>query len=706
VNLDSYDYYFNRELSWLAFNERVLDEAFSKSNPLLERLKFLSISGSNLDEFFMIRVAGLKELVSVGYSGRDAAGLSAKEQLDAISKKVHHLVKKQYVCLNKLLLPKLQKEGIRFFSEKDLNSNQYAILNDYFNSTVFPVLTPMAIDQGRPFPQILNKSLNQAVIIENEKKEKLLAIIQVPSVLPRFIRIFDKDDEKNMNFISMEKLIKLFAKKLFTGYKILSIHPFRLTRNSDLSIDEEEASDLLEEIEKSLRQRERGFPVRLEIEKNSSSIISNILFSMLALSNDEVYEINGPIDLSSFMDISTIEGYENLKYKPIFPQQPPEFVGKKSKFDVIKKRDVLLHHPYQSFKSVIEFLDEAAEDPNVLAIKQSLYRVSGNSPVVKSLMKAAENGKQVTVLVELKARFDEENNIQWAKKLEKSGCHVVYGLVGLKTHCKILLVVRKETDGIKRYVHLSTGNYNDKTAKLYTDIGMFTSRESFGADSSALFNVLTGYSQPPEWKKFSVAPGSLRDAFIQHIESEIYNSKENGNGRIICKNNALLDKEIIKALYRASMAGVKIDLIVRGICALRSGVKKLSENITVYSIVGRYLEHSRIYYFENAGNPKIFLSSADWMPRNLDRRVETMFPIEDERLKEEIRDILDLMVADNVKARIQKENGDYVIKKHQGVQSVESQEALAQYYREKNQKHFNDKPEKSKFRSKKNEVDF
>lgn len=686
MNLDSYEYYFNRELSWLEFNERVLDEAFSKSNPLLERLKFLSISGSNLDEFFMIRVAGLKELFSVGYTGRDAAGLTAKEQLDAISKKVHKLVKKQYICLNKLILPKLKKEGIQFLSEADLNNSQYNTLYDYFNSTVFPVLTPMAIDQGRPFPQILNKSLNQAVIIENEKKEKLLAIIQVPSVLPRFIRIFDRENDNTMNFISMEKLIKLFASNLFTGYKILSIHPFRLTRNSDLSIDEEEASDLLEEIEKSLRQRERGFPVRLEIEKNSSSLISNILFSMLDLSDDELYEINGPIDLSSFLDISNLEGYDNLKYKPIFPQQPPEFSGKKSKFDVIKKRDVLLHHPYQSFKPVIEFLDEAAEDPNVLAIKQSLYRVSGNSPIVKSLIKAAENGKQVTVLVELKARFDEENNIQWAKRLEKSGCHVVYGLVGLKTHCKILLVVRKEPDGIKRYVHLSTGNYNDKTAKLYTDIGMFTARESFGADSSALFNVLTGFSQPPEWRKFSVAPGSLRDTFLKQIENEISQAKENDNGRIICKNNALLDKDVIKALYNASMAGVKIDLIVRGICALRSGVKNLSENINVYSIVGRYLEHSRIYYFENGGNPKIFLSSADWMPRNLDRRVETMFPIEDERLKEEIKEVLDLILADNVKARIQKENGDYVIKKHQGIQSIESQEALAEYYNEKNQK--------------------
>src|SRR6056297_3332678 len=704
MNLESYNYYFNRELSWLEFNERVLDEAFSKTNPLLERLKFLSITGSNLDEFFMIRVAGLKELVSVGYTGKDAAGLSAKEQLEAISKKVHNLVKKQYICLNKLLIPKMRKEGICFLNKQDLNEKQYSTLSDYFNSTVFPVLTPMAIDQGRPFPQILNKSLNQAVIIENEKKEKLLAIIQVPSVLPRFIRIFDQDNDPSLNFISMEKIIKLFAKKLFTGYKILSIHPFRLTRNSDLSIDEEEASDLLEEIEKSLRQRERGFPVRLEIEKNSSSLISNILFSMLALNDDELYEINGPIDLSSFMDISTIENYEDLKYKQIFPQHPPEFKAEKSKFDVIKKRDVLLHHPYQSFKPVIEFLEEAAEDPNVLAIKQSLYRVSGNSPIVRTLIKAAENGKQVTVLVELKARFDEENNIQWAKRLEKSGCHVVYGLVGLKTHCKILLVVRKELDGIKRYVHLATGNYNDKTAKLYTDIGMFTSRESFGADSSALFNVLTGYSQPPEWKKFYVAPVGLRDAFIKHIENEIEYSKQNGSGRIICKNNALLDKEIIKALYRASMAGVKIDLIVRGICALRSGIKRLSENITVYSVVGRYLEHSRIYYFENDGNPKIFLSSADWMPRNLDRRVEAMFPIEDNRLKEEIKDVLDLIISDNVKARIQKENGDYCIKKHQGKPSVESQEALALYYHEKNKNNIPDKLEKSMFHSKKTKI--
>jgi len=676
LDLNNPNFYYNRELSWLCFNDRVLDEAFSKSNPLLERLKFLSITSSNLDEFFMIRVAGLKEQVSVGYKGTDAAGLTAGDQLEAIAKKVHLMVSKQYNCLNKSLLPKLRKEGIFFLKEKELSPVQRKKLDDYYNSIVYPVLTPMAIDQGRPFPQIPNKSLNQAVIVENEKRERLLAIVQVPRVLPRFVKL---PNEENLSFIAMEEIIRIYAPTLFKGHRVISIHPFRLTRNADLSIDEEDAVDLLREIEKSLRQRERGFPVRLEVEKNSVSQIKEILYSMLDLTDKELYEINGPIDLSAFMSVATMDGYDELKYKPFYPQPVPDFQSKDSVMEVIRNKDVLFHHPYQSFEHVIDFLYEAADDPAVLAIKQSLYRVSGNSPIIKGLIRAAENGKHVTVLVELKARFDEENNIQWAKKLEKAGCHVVYGLVGLKTHSKILLVVRQEDAGIRRYVHLSTGNYNDKTAKLYTDIGMMTSRESFGADASALFNVLTGYSQPPEWRKYSVAPIGIRETFIHWIKNEIEHVKNGREGRIIAKNNALLDKEIIQALYEASMAGVKIDLVIRSICALRSGVKGLSENINVYSIVGRYLEHSRIYYFQNGGTPKIFLSSADWMPRNLDRRVETLFPVEDEYLKEDIKEILNIILSDNKKARIQMPNGDYRLKKHRGKVTVESQEELAKW---------------------------
>ncbi len=683
MDLDNPNYYYNRELSWLCFNDRVLDEAFSKSNPLLERLKFLSITSSNLDEFFMIRVAGLKEQVSVGYKGTDAAGLTAGDQLDEIAKKVHKMVSKQYNCLNKSLLPKLRKEGVFFLKEKELSPVQRRKLDDYYNSIVYPVLTPMAIDQGRPFPQIPNKSLNQAVIVENEKKERLLAIVQVPRVLPRFVKL---PNEETLSFIAMEEIIRIYAPTLFKGHHVISIHPFRLTRNADLSIDEEDAVDLLREIEKSLRQRERGFPVRLEVEKNSVSQIKEILYSMLDLTDKELYEINGPIDLSAFMSVATMDGYDELKYKPFYPQPVPDFQSKENVMEVIRNKDVLLHHPYQSFEHVIDFLYEAADDPAVLAIKQSLYRVSGNSPIVKGLIRAAENGKHVTVLVELKARFDEENNIQWAKKLEKAGCHVVYGLVGLKTHSKILLVVRQEEVGIRRYVHLSTGNYNDKTAKLYTDIGMMTSRESFGADASALFNVLTGYSQPPEWRKYSVAPIGIRETFIHWIKNEIEHVKNGREGRIIVKNNALLDKEIIKALYEASIAGVKIDLVIRSICALRSGVKGLSENIKVYSIVGRYLEHSRIYYFQNGGNPKIFLSSADWMPRNLDRRVETLFPVEDERLKGDIKEILDIILSDNKKARIQMPNGEYRLKKHRGKVTVESQEELAKWAVRKSKK--------------------
>jgi polyphosphate kinase len=690
VNLDNPKYYLNRELSWIEFNDRVLDEAISKANPLLERLKFLSITGSNFDEFFMIRVAGLKEQMNIGYDKTDAAGMTAEEQLNAISEKVHRMVEKQYNCLNKSILPKLKSEGITFLDENELTKPQIDFLNGYFKTTVFPVLTPMAIDQGRPFPQILNKSLNQAVILENEKKEAMLAIVQVPSVLPRFVRLADENEELSL-FISMEKIIKLNIEKLFRGHKIISVSPFRLTRNADLSIDEEDAGDLLEEIEKSLRQREKGFPVRLELEKSATSQTKEILFKMLEISEDEVYEVNGPIDLSAFMKIATMDGYDELKYEKFYPQPVIEFKEGKSTFSTIKKRDIFLHHPYQSFEPVLRFLEEAAEDPKVLAIKQSLYRVSGNSPIVKSLIKAAENGKQVTVLVELKARFDEENNIQWARKLEMAGCHVVYGLVGLKTHCKILLVVRQEDDGIKRYVHLSTGNYNDKTAKLYTDTAMFTSKESYGADASALFNVLTGYSKPPEWKKFSVAPIGMRDTFIHYIENEIEHVNQGREGRIIVKNNSLLDQDIIKALYKASQTGVKIDLIVRGICALRSGVEGLSENINVYSIVGKYLEHSRIYYYENGGNPKIFMSSADWMPRNLDRRVETLFPVEETKIKEEIKEVLEIILTDNTKLRIQKSNGDYELKKHQGIPSLDSQSALSEFYSEK----LNEKTEKS-----------
>jgi len=702
VNLDNPKYYINRELSWIEFNDRVLDEAISKSNPLLERLKFLSITGSNLDEFFMIRVAGLKEQVNIGYQKTDAAGMTAKEQLGAISSKVHKMVEKQYNCLNKSLFPKLKNEGIIFLEEDELTRTQKEFLNEYFTTTVFPVLTPMAIDQGRPFPQILNKSLNQAVILENEKKETMLAIVQVPSVLPRFVKLEDGTDE-NCLFIPLEKIIKMYIEKLFRGYKIISVNPFRLTRNADLSIDEEDAGDLLEEIEKSLRQREKGFPVRLELEKSASKLTREILFKMLNLSENELYEIDGPIDLSAFMKIATAKGFEHLKYEKFFPQPVSVFNEGKSSFEIIKKRDIFLHHPYQSFEPVLKFLEEAAEDPKVLAIKQSLYRVSGNSPIVKSLIKAAENGKQVTVLVELKARFDEENNIQWARKLEMAGCHVIYGLVGLKTHCKILLVVRQEEEGIKRYVHLSTGNYNDKTAKLYTDAAMFTSKESFGADASALFNVLTGYSKPPEWKKFSVAPIGMRETFIHYIENEIEHATNGREGRIIVKNNSLLDQEIIKALYKASRAGVKVDLIVRGICALRSGVKELSENINVYSIVGKYLEHSRIYYYENGGNPKIFLSSADWMPRNLDRRVETLFPVEDAEIKEEVKNILAIILSDNTKLRIQDQNGDYEQRKHQGIASIDSQSALAEFYTNiQNQKNDNSsdikfKPKKAKY---------
>jgi len=656
MKFDDRKYFLNRELSWLSFNNRVLEEAIDRNNPILERLKFLAITGSNLDEFFMIRVAGLKEQVNAGYSGKDPSGLTAKEQLRMISEEVHSMGKKQYNTLNRSIIPGLKKHKIFFPNIKELNKKQEEFIDGYFKSTVFPVITPMAIDQSRPFPLLPNKSLNQAVLLESEDKQELFAMVQVPSILPRYIRIPSKLDETIL--IPMEKIIKKHMHTLFNGFKIIAVNPFRITRNADLSFDEEEAQDLLEEIQKSLIQRKRGFPVRLEIEKDSSPRVKLLLKEMLSVEEEDIYEFSGPIDVSSFMKIATMDGFEEAKFKKFTPCPIPELMDEEI-FDTLSEKDILLHHPFDTFDHVVDFLKHASEDPDVLAIKQTLYRVSGNSPIVEYLIRAAENGKQVTVLVELKARFDEENNIQWAKKLEKAGCYVVYGLVGLKTHCKVLLVVRREKYGIKRYVHLSTGNYNDSTAKLYTDIGMFTSNENYGYDASALFNVLTGYSLPPEWKKLSVAPTGLRAKFVELIETEIKNAKNGKEARIIIKCNSLLDKEIIEKLYEASASGVKIDLIIRGICAIKPGIEKISENIRVISIVGKYLEHSRIYYFHSNSDTKIFLSSADLMPRNLDRRIEILIPVESDDLKKELEIILDMCLKDTEKARMEDSNGNY-----------------------------------------------
>ncbi|HPE68436.1 MAG TPA: RNA degradosome polyphosphate kinase [Thermotogota bacterium] len=671
--------FFNRELSWLDFNFRVLEEAMDTRNPLLERIKFLAITGSNLDEFFMIRVAGLMEQVEAGYTGRDLSGRTSRQQLEEISQKVHLMVKNQYNCLVRSILPALKKEKVFFLGIKDLDPDQVESLDHYFRSTVFPVITPMAVDQGRPFPQLPNKSLNQAVYLKGPEKEELLAVVQVPSVLPRFVPV---SLEEGQGYILMENVIAHFASLLFKGYHVEGMVPFRLTRNADLSIDEDDAQDLLVEIEKSLQQRRSGFPVRLEIAHKAKPRLRDALLHMLEIESGDVYEVPGPIDLSAWMKLTALPGKEALLFEHVAPRPVPALYDQPSVFDVVRDKDVLLHHPYQSFEHVLDFLKEAARDPNVLAIKQTLYRVSGNSPVVETLMEAAQNGKQVTVLVELKARFDEENNIQWARKLEKAGCYVVYGLVGLKTHCKVLLVVRREDEGIARYVHLSTGNYNDSTARLYTDIGLFTSNELFGGDASSLFNVLTGYSLPPQWKVFSVAPLGLRDRFLDLIRREAQFAREGMGARLIFKVNSLLDQTIIQELYKASQQGVQVDLIVRGICSLRPGLPGVSDNIRVVSIVGRFLEHSRVFYFENAGSPEVFLGSADMMPRNLDRRIETIFPVLDESLRNQLLGFLELQLSDTLRARQADAQGAYRFVDGRGKEAVDSQHRMIQWAKE------------------------
>ena len=653
----------NREASWLDFNARVLEEAFDHSNPLMERLKFLSITASNLDEFFMVRIAGLHEQVEAGWQGTDPTGMTAWEQLAMAADVIHRMVTRQYQCWDSLQA-ELANQGVRLLGQGELSDEQRRMVNHYFDDVVYPVLTPMAIDAGRPFPVIANKSLNIAVRLRRlqSDEDELYAVVQVPAILERFVELPRIGAERC--FMLLEHLMVSRMAQLFPGYEVLALCPFRITRNSDLLIDEGGA-DLLDEIAKSVKQRRWGDPVRLELQKGFAGTravdpeIKNFLIRMLEVDKPDVYHIDGMLDLTNLMKFSRMAGFEALRDQPWEPQIPKGLLGEEDIFAAIGERDRLVHLPYESFSPVEQFLQKAAEDPDVLAIKQTLYRVSGNSPVVAALIRAAEAGKQVTVLVELKARFDEENNIGWARKLENAGCHVVYGLKGLKIHCKVLLVVRREEGVIRRYVHMSTGNYNDSTARLYTDIGLFTCRQTVGADASALFNYLTGYSTATAWRKLKVAPRGLRDFFYSMIQREIENARIGRPARIVVKVNALIDEGIIRRLYEASAAGVKIDLIVRGMCCLIAGVPGLSENITVRSIVGRYLEHSRIFRFENGGLPELYLSSADWMPRNLDRRVEIAFPVEQENLKQRLTEMLDVFLSDNVKARIMQPDGTY-----------------------------------------------
>lgn len=667
----------NRELSWLDFNIRVLEEAIDKKNPIMERIKFLSIAASNLDEFFMVRVAGAMDKKIAKPHDKDASGLKPKHLLELLTEKIRKFSDKQYFCFFKSILPALEKTGIKFVKWDDLDLEQINYVEDYFEKIIFPVLTPLAIDTGRPFPMLSNKSLNIAVELEKDD-ESVFGIVQVPSILPRY---FEIPGIKGKRYILLENIIIGELPRLFELHDIKSSCTFRITRDSDLEIDED-AENLLTEIEKSIKKRKRGDLVRLEIGDKTSKDIKKFLVNMLDVSKKQIYEVKGPIDLT-FLSKFYNEKWDNkLKFKPIKQVNPPaDFTGYDDIFKAIRNKDRMVCHPFESFDWVVKFVQAAAEDKNVLAIKQVLYRVSGNSPIIAALIRAAENGKQVTVLVELKARFDEENNVVWAKKLEKAGCHVIYGLAGLKTHCKVLLVVRKEEDCIRRYIHLGTGNYNDTTAKIYTDIGIFTCKEKFGMDVSSLFNSLTGYSRAPKYQKLVVAPHNMRDFFESMIKNEAENAKNGRPSRIIIKINALVDNKIIKELYKASEAGVEIRFIIRGICCLIPGVKGYSENITVRSIVGRFLEHSRIFYFENGGNPKIYMGSADLMPRNLDRRVEALFPIDDAELRKKTTDILDILLNDTKNARIQDNKGEYHKADRRGRKILDSQMELFELFK-------------------------
>ena len=680
MDVSKAEYFTNRELSWLDFNYRVLGEARDKTIPLFERLKFLSITSSNLDEFFMIRVASLKDMVNAKYEKPDIAGMTPQVQLEAISKKTHDLVNTQYTTYNRSLKPMLrQNQLVIIDSYEDLTKAQKAYVNQYFQQDVYPVLTPMAVDSSRPFPLIRNKSLNIGALISDKEDESEydFATVQVPSVLPRFIEI-PSEEKGQKTLILLEQVIEMNIQKLFLNYKVICAYPYRIMRNADLSIDEEDAADLLKEIQKQLKRRQWGEVIRLEVEDGIDKRLLKILKKAMNVSESSIYRINGPLDLTFLMKVNGLDGYDHLKYPKYQPQLSKDINLEEDLFTQIRRKDILLFHPFQSFDTVVDFVRQAAKDPDVLAIKQTLYRVSGNSPIIASLAEAAENGKQVTVLVELKARFDEENNIIWAKKLEKAGCHVIYGLVGLKTHSKITLVVRQEEDGIRRYVHLGTGNYNDSTAKMYTDMGLLTCAKPIGEDATAVFNMLSGYSEPLAWNKLSLAPLWLRDRFIELIHQEEVNAREGRPAHIIAKMNSLCDKGIIMALYKASAAGVKIELIIRGICCLKTGIPGISENITVKSIVGNFLEHSRIFYFYNNGWENVFMGSADWMPRNLDRRVEIMFPVEDEACKKGVMHILDIQLQDNVKAHYLQPDDTYQKPDKRGKTLISSQDYFCQ----------------------------
>lgn len=656
------DRYINRELSWLRFNERVLEEALDEGNPLLERINFLSIFASNLDEFFMIRVSGLRRQMEAGVLEAPPDGMSPTEQLMAIRYQLLPLVAQAKDLWSDQLMPLLREAGIHVLRYDELRNRQRTLLRNYFKSDIFPVLTPLASDPGHPFPHISNLSINLAVVLRDRDHGERFARLKVPASFPRLLRVPTEEraaqlerlgfeDLASPNFVWLEEVIRANLDMLFPGVEVVAAYPFRITRDADMDIEEDEASDLMMAMSEFVEQRRFGISVRLEIDEEMPTHVEDILVQNLRLLPFQVYRTRAPIGMADVRELTKIDRPE-LKYPPFLPKMPTVAVGEETVFQAVRRRNILLYHPYDSFQPVVSFVRAAAEDPDVLAIKQTLYRVGPNSPIVEALMQARENGKQVAVLVELKARFDEENNISWARALERVGVHVVYGVVGLKTHTKLCLVVRRERDGIRRYVHIATGNYNPITARIYTDLGYFTCDPEIADDVSHLFNALTGLSRKNDYNKLLVAPMAMRDGILARIRREIDRHREIGSGHIAFKINALTDTDVIAALYEASQAGVRVDLQVRGICCLRPGVPGLSETVEVTSIVGRFLEHTRIYYFHNGGNEEILIGSADLMQRNLDRRVETLVPVEDDEIKRAMRDdILFLHLRDNVKAR-------------------------------------------------------
>ena len=692
--------FYNRELSWLEFDDRILHEARDQKNPLLERLNFLAITASNLDEFYIVRVASLRDMQSIDFAERDIAGFSIDEQLERIDQKTRRTMSLMYSTYGRSLVPSLAAEKIFLKNYDELSDQLKKIADSYFKTVLYPILTPMAVDSSRPFPLIYNRMLNMCVRLVNEPNQLKLqesanygisnakksvnedkymyATVQIPTVVKRLYQIPTEDGDV---FIPVEQIIRANVGMLFDGQAVEATAFYRVMRNADLDIDEDEAEDLLKEIETQVRRRRFGEIIRLEVQDDIDSDLLRYIVDELEVDEADIFSVNGPIDLTFLSKLTSAckAKHPELCYKAHEPAEAASFDGPVSELDIfeqIRAKDRIVHHPYETFEPVLEFVKQAARDPNVLAIKQTLYRVSDRSPIIASLLEAAQNGKQVMVLVELKARFDEENNLNWAKKLENAGCHVIYGLVGLKTHSKITLVVRKEEDGIRRYLHLATGNYNDVTAKIYTDLGLFTANESFGEDASEFFNMLSGFSIPQSWRRLIPAPLWMKDYFIARISREADNARAGKPARIIAKINSLVDETVIKALYTASNAGVKIDLIVRGICCLRAGVPGMSENITVRSITGRFLEHSRIFYFYNEGHEDIYLASADWMPRNLNRRVELLFPIEDPDCRARVKEVLDVELADTVRAHFLSPDGTYHKLDLRGKEKVDSQQKL------------------------------